>query len=565
MTDLPVNVDTAYADDATHADVKLHQQHHDALHFLYNFFEQAIQDGYTGWPDGSLPFFNQSTDRFEMIDPAIAGSPGPPGADGADGVSITPKGNWSAVTAYVVGDLVRHDDTLSTYVCDTAHTNQEPPGSNWQLVATDGTNGAAGATGSTGATGAQGLTGPPGPSAEVVEVIPTSGSSQSLDLSTASFYIITLTTDCTIDLEDSLGRAASAATLHLIQGTGAPNDVTWGQVITWFTTDGLKPALATAEDDSTVVTVWQLNGDWYGAALEFGGTPPPEVYPTLGLERLTDWVDNADRLAGGADYTSSSNYQIGNKRVGHVFLIETRPDTDGDPGILTTLTGGGVATWTRGGSVLFVATGTNRRRITHFVGRDTVTTSAAPLVAHINGESRSGCSAIVVRTTESPSSAVSLSAAKDVTASGATVSVAATLGAADDAANRGVAVVARNATAATFTPEGTWTELGTAIDQTNPVVRMHVVWRSDAFDTSVSATLSAANTWGVIATELEQGPLVSRSSPTRTQARTSGVASGGRDRRTTPTVGSRSSRRSARDLAFPRRGTRPGTAAAIRS
>jgi hypothetical protein len=262
-------------------------------------------------------------------------------------------------------------------------------------------------------------------------------------------------------------------------------------------------------DDTTVVTIWQLNGIWYGTALENAGAPPPEVYPTLGVEVLTNWIDNADRLTNGSDYTSSTSYNIGNKRVGHVFLVETRVDSDGDPGILTTLTGGGVSSWTRGGSVLFVSAGTTRRRMTHFVGRDAVTTSAAPLVAHINGESRVGVCAVVLRTTESPSSAVALSLAKDVTGNAANNAPTATLGAADDAANRGIYALARNAATATFTPEGTWTELTVPpLDMTSPVIRLHVVWRSDAFDTSISASFSTSNTWGIIATELEQGPLV---------------------------------------------------------
>jgi hypothetical protein len=375
-------------------------------------------------------------------------------------------------------------------------------------MTTDGTNGTAGATGATGATGAQGLTGPPGPSAEVVDVIASSGSSQSLDLSLASFYVITLDDDCAITLDDSLGRAASAATIHFIQGS-SPNVVTWTNSITWFTTDGLAPTITTTTDDTTVVSVWQLNGQWYGAALEFGGAPPPEIYPTLGVEVLTSWIDTTDRLAGGSDYTSSTNYNFGNKRVAHVFLLETRIDTDGDPGILTTLTGGGITTWDRGGSSLFVSTGTNRRRLTHFVGRNAVVTAAAPLVAHIQGESRQGIAAIVCRTTESPASAVALSLAKDVTGNAANNNPDVTLGAASDAANRPLFCIARNATAATWTPDATWTDLTpTPVDLTSPTTRMHLVWKSGSFDTTADNALSASNTWGTVATELEQGPLV---------------------------------------------------------
>lgn len=36
MSDLPVNIDTAYDDDSIRPGTKLHQQHHDVLHAFYN-------------------------------------------------------------------------------------------------------------------------------------------------------------------------------------------------------------------------------------------------------------------------------------------------------------------------------------------------------------------------------------------------------------------------------------------------------------------------------------------------------------------------------------------------
>jgi hypothetical protein len=44
MSDLPVNVDSTYSDDAGDASVKSHQQHHDALHGLYNDLAGASPD-----------------------------------------------------------------------------------------------------------------------------------------------------------------------------------------------------------------------------------------------------------------------------------------------------------------------------------------------------------------------------------------------------------------------------------------------------------------------------------------------------------------------------------------
>lgn len=38
---LPVNVDTTYADDINDASVKLHQQHHDAVHAIVNQFDTS--------------------------------------------------------------------------------------------------------------------------------------------------------------------------------------------------------------------------------------------------------------------------------------------------------------------------------------------------------------------------------------------------------------------------------------------------------------------------------------------------------------------------------------------
>lgn len=36
MSDLPVNIDASYLDDGTDASVQAHQEHHDAIHALYN-------------------------------------------------------------------------------------------------------------------------------------------------------------------------------------------------------------------------------------------------------------------------------------------------------------------------------------------------------------------------------------------------------------------------------------------------------------------------------------------------------------------------------------------------
>lgn len=55
------------------------------------------------------------------------------GSDGnVDKVSSLPA--WSGVTAYAVSDVVINDDV--SYICTTAHTNNEPPHANWSVADT---------------------------------------------------------------------------------------------------------------------------------------------------------------------------------------------------------------------------------------------------------------------------------------------------------------------------------------------------------------------------------------------------------------------------------------------
>jgi len=79
------------------------------------------------------------------------------------------KGEWSATTAYTIGDTVNHNG--SSYACILANLNQEPPSATyWVLWASQGATGSSitGPIGNTGPTGADsiipGPTGPTGPS-----------------------------------------------------------------------------------------------------------------------------------------------------------------------------------------------------------------------------------------------------------------------------------------------------------------------------------------------------------------------------------------------------------------
>lgn len=153
MADLPENIDSAYVDDATHPDVKLHQEHHDALHWLYNRFK--VSD-YATWPNGGVPFFNLATHKLEIIDPDIAGSPGPTGNDGH---GFRWRGAWDNGTAYTIwnGTAIFEDDVVfyngSTYIALAAHTGSTPPApasapsANWDLLVRQGTDGVAGTAG----------------------------------------------------------------------------------------------------------------------------------------------------------------------------------------------------------------------------------------------------------------------------------------------------------------------------------------------------------------------------------------------------------------------------------
>jgi hypothetical protein len=112
----------------------------------------------------------------------------------------------------------------------------------------------------------------------------------------------------------------------------------------------------------------------------------------------------------------------------------------------------------------------------------------------------------VVQTTRAPATAASLAVSKAVSNQGTGTSATATLAAASDPSNRGIAYVVENATGATFTPETNWNEVsGSAESITGPTLRARILFNSTAFDTSPSGSYSASLGWCMVATELEQG------------------------------------------------------------
>ena len=106
----------------------------------------------------------------------VQGVPGPAGANGAAGPAgpagaagptgtFSETGNWSASTAYSIGQIVycaACSTSGSSYIALTANVNMDPPTQTaaWGLVAHAGTTGA---TGPQGIQGAQGIPGPVGP------------------------------------------------------------------------------------------------------------------------------------------------------------------------------------------------------------------------------------------------------------------------------------------------------------------------------------------------------------------------------------------------------------------
>jgi hypothetical protein len=493
--DLPVNIDSSYTDDGAHPDVKIHQTHHDELHFFHNLFK--LTDVAT-WPDGGVPFWNDAADEFQVIDPEIAGSPGPPGADGT---SLTPKGTYAVDVAYVKGDVVR--EAGATYACKLANTGAAVTNTTyWMLMTTDG---AQGDPGSSGAAGAPGQTGPPGPTESNFDVFPDLTDTFTVDAGLYDYLVGTLTEDCEIDFEDSSGAAVSALTMRLYQGAGGPFAVTWTG-ITWMTTDGLEPDLSgMSAGDFVVLAFDQVAGVWCGYApgAGTGVAPPSGTYPTLAFDVPYTSTQNADQ---STDYVGSTNFQIGNSRVGHAFVMTTMATVD--PPVPTLSGGGATSGWTQGATQL-QGTGATRRRITHFVAQDAVSGAAAPLVVGIGGQLHTGCAVVVIRTTRSPATAKALAVAKSVSGSGTGTSSTCTLAAASDAANRGIACGEDNGTTTVVTAEANWDVLSpTPLTMINPTIRAHAIANTTSFDTTPSFSLSGPLVTGIIATECEQGPTV---------------------------------------------------------
>jgi hypothetical protein len=138
----------------------------------YSGFEER------GSPTDAAPSLEHLFDHADAIDETVAnlavgqgaqgpqgiqGEIGPQGPAGADGTSFDWAGTWSAVTAYVVDQVVGYEEL--TYISIQNGTNKQPDieGDYWDLFPIQGVQGPVGATGAQGATGATGAQGPQGP------------------------------------------------------------------------------------------------------------------------------------------------------------------------------------------------------------------------------------------------------------------------------------------------------------------------------------------------------------------------------------------------------------------
>ena len=77
---------------------------------------------------------SDGSDWILLAGPGQQGATGDTGPTGPAG--LTWKGPWSDATAYAVGDAVSDGTLASSYICTVAHTNHEPPDTDyWDILA----------------------------------------------------------------------------------------------------------------------------------------------------------------------------------------------------------------------------------------------------------------------------------------------------------------------------------------------------------------------------------------------------------------------------------------------
>lgn len=116
-----------------------------------------------------------------------------------------------------------------------------------------------GATGPTGPTGTSGATGPTGAAgSDALHTVSASGTSQTIDYSTADTWDVTLTSNCTFTLTGFTTGNPDFLTLVLRQDATGSRTVTW-PTITWIGS-GIAPTLQTAAGSVDSVVLFSFDG-----------------------------------------------------------------------------------------------------------------------------------------------------------------------------------------------------------------------------------------------------------------------------------------------------------------
>jgi hypothetical protein len=110
-----------------------------------------------------------------------------------------------------------------------------------------------------------------------LEIVAASGSTETIDVSVARSYEITLTADCTFTLTGAVAGEAWFVTVARRQGAGAPWLETWPGSVIW--PGGVAPVLSTTADDVDFATLVSFDGGtvWFGFPAGGGGGSAIEV------------------------------------------------------------------------------------------------------------------------------------------------------------------------------------------------------------------------------------------------------------------------------------------------
>ena len=103
------------------------------------------------------------------------------------------------------------------------------------------------------------------------------GATETVDVSVARTYDLTLTANCTLTLSGAVTAEAWYLTLILRQDGVGSRTVTWPGPVVW--PGGVTPTLSTAADSVDVFTLFTLDGGtvWFGFPTGGGGSPATTV------------------------------------------------------------------------------------------------------------------------------------------------------------------------------------------------------------------------------------------------------------------------------------------------